>query len=152
MPTPPTFNQEQFALIHKGANKQGWGFRSAESPSPDGFLLEPIPSPKKRWGPTTSDKLESPKRILSNATLQDGRNAYFEGISETRRLARKTRSKRRIPYNSYTSESQKVSQVSLLRENLRIQAVSWSSKGPMDVVSGEKHPHHSTTPTYPGCP
>ena len=28
------------------------------------------------------------------------------------------------------------------------QAVSWSSKGPMDVVSGEKNPHHSTTPTW----
>ena len=102
----------------KGANKQGCGFRSSESSVPDGFLLEPIPSPQKRRGPATSDKLESPKRIRSNATFQDGRNPYLEGISETRRLARKTRSKRRI---LYTSESQEVSQVSLPRENLRIQ-------------------------------
>ena len=132
----------------KGTSKQGCGFRSSESPGPDGFLLEPIPSPQKRRGPATSDKLESPKRIRSNATLQDGRNPYFEGISETRRLARKTRSKRRILYNSYTSESQEVSQVSLPRENLRNQlSPLWPLVSSMGLYQDPKTSISSSTTT-----
>ena len=77
------------------------------------FLLTLTPP-----GSETSNKFESTKRICSNTTFQDGKNPYLEGTSEAQRLASKTRSKRRLLYNSYPLKSQDVSPP---RENLQVQ-------------------------------
>ena len=82
MPTPPTFIQDQFALIRKGVIKQGCGFRSAESPGLDWFLLKPIPSPQKDGG-------QQP--VINLKTLNEFfQTQYFkmEGIHTLKELVR----------------------------------------------------------------
>ena len=46
-------------------------------------LFQPVPGPKEGWRSETSDKAKRTELLYSDSTLQNGRNPYIEGLSQS---------------------------------------------------------------------
>ena len=85
------------------------------------FLFEPLSCPKEGWKAMPSNQSQNPQQLCEQRTFQNGGHSHSERSSEKGRLAGQNRFERCLLFNTHQPQPQKISQVHVPREHLRIE-------------------------------
>ena len=121
----PTILKPRIQLVgYRGTQTCGKSSSRSGSRDSRSVCRVPLPTTEKRWDDTTSVQLETPKRICSLRTLQDGGGASSVRHGDPSELIYETGSERCLSVSCNGSHGQEVSQISLEQPIVSVQGLS----------------------------